>query len=75
MKLNPCRAVTIQQQIYLIKPLLASFYFLFLWLQNTFIEIIVFETKTLKKPINLLMVNMAISDMFVPIFLFPRILV
>lgn len=43
--------------------------------RNTFIEIIVFETKTLKKPINLLMVNMAISDMFVPIFLFPRILV
>lgn len=42
---------------------------------NTFIEIIVFKTKTLKKPINLLMVNMAISDMFVPIFLFPRILV
>ena len=42
---------------------------------NTFIEIIVFKTKTLKKPINLLMANMAISDMFVPIFLFPRILV
>ena len=42
---------------------------------NTFIEIIAFKTKTLKKPINFLIVNMAISDMFVPIFLFPRILV
>ena len=42
---------------------------------NTFNGIIVFKTKTLKKLINLLMVNMAISDMFVPIFLFPRFLV
>ena len=42
---------------------------------NTFVEIIAFKTKTLKKPINFLIVNMAISDMFVPIFLFPRILV
>ena len=42
---------------------------------NTFIAIIVFKTKTLRKPINFLIVNMAMSDMLVPIFLFPRELV
>ena len=42
---------------------------------NTFIAIIVFKTKTLRKPINFLIVNMAMSDMLVPIFLFPRELI
>ena len=42
---------------------------------NTFIAMIVFKTKTLRKPINFLIVNMAMSDMLVPIFLFPRELV
>ena len=42
---------------------------------NTFIAMIVFKTKTLRKPINFLIVNMARSDMLVPIFLFPRELI
>ena len=42
---------------------------------NTFIAMIVFKTKTLRKPINFLIVNMAMSDMLVPIFLFPRELI
>ncbi|XP_022806981.1 RYamide receptor-like isoform X2 [Stylophora pistillata] len=42
---------------------------------NTFIGIIVFKTKSLRKPINFLIFNMAMSDMIPPIFLFPRKLV
>ena len=42
---------------------------------NTLVAMIVFKTKTLRKPINFLIVNMAMSDMLVPIFLFPRKLV
>ncbi|XP_066028932.1 RYamide receptor-like [Pocillopora verrucosa] len=42
---------------------------------NTFIGIIVYRTKTLRAPINILIVNMAISDLLIPIFYFPRILV
>ena len=39
---------------------------------NTVIGIIVYKTKTMRKPINFLIVNMAISDLLFPIFLFPR---
>ena len=42
---------------------------------NTFIGIIVYRTKTLRTPINILIVNMALSDLLFPIFSFPRILV
>ena len=42
---------------------------------NTLVAMIVFKTKTLRKPINFLIVNMAMSDLLVPIFLFPRELV
>ena len=38
---------------------------------NTFIGIIVYNTKILRKPINFLIVNMAMSDLLIPIFLFP----
>ena len=38
---------------------------------NTFITMIVFKTKTLRKPFNFLTVNMAMSDLLFPIFLFP----
>ena len=41
---------------------------------NTLIGIIVYKTKTMRKPINFLIVNMAISDMLFPIFGFPWIL-
>ena len=37
---------------------------------NTFIGIIVYRTKTLRTPINLLIVNMAMSDLLYPIFSF-----
>ena len=39
---------------------------------NTFIGIIVYKTKTMKKPINFFIVNMAMSDLLFPIFAFPR---
>ena len=38
---------------------------------NTVIGIIVYKTKTMRKPINFLIVNMAISDLLLPIFLIP----
>jgi len=39
---------------------------------NTIIGIIVYKTKTMRKPINFLIVNMAMSDLLIPIFLIPR---
>lgn len=42
---------------------------------NSLIVIIVFKTPTLRKPVNLMIVNMAISDLLFPIFLFPLNLV
>ena len=39
---------------------------------NTVIGIIVYKTKTMRKPINFFIVNMAMSDLVVPIFLIPR---
>ena len=38
---------------------------------NTVIGIIVYKTKTMRKPINFLIVNMAMSDLLIPIFLIP----
>ena len=42
---------------------------------NIFIAMIVFKTKTLRKPFNFFTVSMAMSDLLVPIFLFPLNLV
>ncbi|XP_022800490.1 neuropeptide FF receptor 1-like [Stylophora pistillata] len=42
---------------------------------NTFIGIIVYRTKALRTPINILIVNMAISELLHPIFMFTRTLV
>ena len=39
---------------------------------NIVIGIIVYKTKTMRKPINFLIVNMAISDLLFPIFSIPR---
>ena len=39
---------------------------------NTVIGIIVYKTKTMRKPINFLIVNMAMSDLLIPIFLIPQ---
>ena len=39
---------------------------------NTAIGIIVYKTKTMRKPINFFIVNMAMSDLFLPIFLIPK---
>ncbi|XP_078377778.1 QRFP-like peptide receptor [Oculina patagonica] len=39
---------------------------------NIFIGIIVYKTKTMRKPINFFIVNMAMSDLLYPIFLIPR---
>ena len=38
---------------------------------NTVIGIIVFKKKTMRKPINFLIVNMAMSDLLFPIFVIP----
>ena len=38
---------------------------------NSVIGIIVYKTQTMRKPINFLIVNMAMSDLLFPIFLFP----
>jgi len=39
---------------------------------NTVIGIIVYKTKTMRKPINFLIVHMAMSDLLFPIFFIPR---
>jgi len=39
---------------------------------NTVIGIIVYKTKTMRKPINFLIVNMAMSDLLFPVFVIPR---
>ena len=39
---------------------------------NSLIGIIVYKTRTLRKPINFLIVNMAMSDILYPLFLIPR---
>ena len=41
---------------------------------NTVIGIIVYKTKTMRKPINFLILNMALSDLLFPIFLIPRVI-
>ena len=41
---------------------------------NTVIGIIVYKTKTLRKPINFLIVNMAMSDLLYPIFVIPQVI-
>ena len=41
---------------------------------NTFIGIIVYKTKAMRKTINFLIVNMAMSDLVIPIFFIPLIL-
>ena len=39
---------------------------------NTVVGIIVYKTKTMRKPINFFIVNMAMSDLLFPVFLIPR---
>lgn len=39
---------------------------------NSFIGIVVYKTASLRKPINFLIINMAMSDLLYPIFLIPR---
>ena len=39
---------------------------------NSLIGIIVYKTYTLRKPINFFIVNMAMSDLLYPVFMFPR---
>ena len=41
---------------------------------NTFIGILIYKTKAMRKPINFLIVNMAMSDLMFPIVLFPYLL-
>ena len=41
---------------------------------NTVIGIIVYKTKTMRKPINFFIVNMAMSDLLFPIFVIPPLI-
>ena len=41
---------------------------------NTLIAIIVYKTKTMRKPINFFIVNMAISDLLFPIIVIPGVI-
>ena len=41
-------------------------------LGNCFIAIIVYKTQSLRKPINFFIVNMAMSDLLFPVFVFPQ---
>ena len=43
-------------------------------LGNSFIGIIVYRTQAMRKPINFLIANMAMSDLLYPIFVIPRII-
>ena len=47
--------------------------FIVLLAGNTVVEIIVYKTQTMRKPINFFIVNMAMSDLLYPIFVIPRI--
>ena len=40
-------------------------------LGNSFIAVIVYKTQSLRKPINFFVLNMAMSDLLFPVFLFP----
>ena len=46
--------------------------FVFCLAGNSFIGIIVYKTKSMRKPINFLIVNMAMSDLLYPIFVIPK---
>ncbi|XP_078377808.1 RYamide receptor-like [Oculina patagonica] len=47
--------------------------FVFSLVGNTLIGIIAYKTKSMRKTTNFLIVNMAMSDLLLPIFLFPQI--
>ena len=51
-----------------------SFLFVVSLTGNFFLGIIVYRTKSMRKPINFLIANMAISDLLYPICLFPKIM-
>ena len=48
--------------------------FVFSLAGNSFIGIVVYKTKTMRKPIDFFIINMAMSDLLYPIVLYPRIL-
>ena len=62
--LNPTAEKIVETSVY-------SLTFVVSLLGNTFIMIVVYRTQALRKPINFFIVNMAISDLLFPIFMFP----
>ena len=56
------------------KTIALSLIFVVSLIGNSLIGIIVYKTQPLRKPINYFIVNMAISDLLYPIFVFPRVL-
>ena len=61
------------EAVRIVVPFTYSLLFLVSLTGNVFIGIIVYKTKTMRKPINFFIaVNMAMSDLLFPIFLFPR---
>ena len=69
-------AIELPQQSYsrkkLKKPLLSVWFFLVSLAGNTVIGVTVYKTKSLRKPINFFIVNMAMSDLLFTIFFIPR---
>ena len=49
--------------------------FVFSLAGNSSIAIIVFKSRAMRKPINFLIVNMAMSDLLLPILQFPQIVI
>ena len=72
MKRSHRAAPAILQQKKLEKPLLTACSSLFAG--NTVIGIIVYKKKSMRKPINFFIVNMAMSDLLFPIFVIPPLI-
>ena len=67
-----CRSSLISQEALKIAHMVAFSLILVVSLVgNSLIVLIVYKTPTLRKPINMLIANMAMSDLLYPIFLFP----
>ena len=72
MEHRPCRPALITKQSDSLRHCCIFPVFLVSLVGNIFIGIIVYKTKSLKKPINFFILNMAMSDLVYPISMLPR---
>ena len=73
MKRSYRAAPAIPQQKKIGKTFAYCLFFIVSLTGNTVIGIIVYKTKTMRKPINFIIVNMAMSDLLFPIFVIPPV--